>query len=148
MCAIFCVTTIATAQNTNKPVDFSIEAPEKVKRDSTFEINTIFSTKGDWYIYAPTGVNESQGMIETKITFNLPNGIEKVDNLSMPAPRPKGMYQVYAGDYIPMSQQFKVSKELKSGVYDIECHILYQTCNNDICLPPYRETVIKTIQIQ
>lgn len=141
-------TTLKLSAQSMQPVSYVVNAPEKTKASEGFSIDVNFTTSGDWYIYAPTGTNETQGMIETKINFTLPEGISLDGDLSLPAPQPYGSYLVYKGDNIPFAQKFKIDKTTKSGDYDIVCEVTFQTCNKSICLPPDTKTYTKTITIK
>lgn len=141
----------ASADNDNPkatksvPVLYDIVIPENVKVDEEFEAVIQFVTNGDWYIYAPTGTNKKHGMIETNINFNLPEGIEKIGNLRIPPPRPKGMYKIYAGQNIQFRQKFKATTK---GSKKITAKVIYQTCNKQICLPPKTKNHSYTINIK
>lgn len=141
---ILMISTITMVAQEFVPVTYQVNTPKKAKQNKEFQISVDFQTHADWYIYAPTGSNESQGMIETKITFELPEGVSLVGELNIPAPKPKGMYQIYDGKKIRFSQQFKASQK---GEKQIKVIVLYQTCNKDMCLPPKRTEHIQKITI-
>ena len=126
------------------PVTYKVNTPKKAKKNKEFKINVDFQTHRDWYIYAPTGSNEPQGMIETKVTFEVPDGVDLVGDLSIPAPKPKGMYQIYDGKKIQFSQKLKATQK---GKKEIKVIVLYQTCNPQMCLPPKRTEHIQKITI-
>jgi hypothetical protein len=128
----------------NEIVQYSIEGHSQIKRGEDFPIVIFFFVRPEWYIYAPTGNNAAQGMIETNIVFSLPNGISRSTKMKIPKPQYKNGHEVYAGDSITMSQIFKISKDMKPGEYSIKGKITTQSCNNDICLPPVtNEEIIK-----
>ena len=141
--AVFLTNSMLSAQEA--PVTYEVEAPEKASKKKGFQIDVNFQTKGDWYIYAPTGLNEKAGMIETKVNFELPEGVSTDGDLILPAPQPYGMYQVYKGKDIQISQKFKAAKK---GTYEITCTVTYQTCNKSICLPPDTKSYKRTIKIK
>ena len=147
---ISCLLVFLTTQNINAqdfvPVTYKVEAPEQVNKKESFKITANFDTNGEWYIYAPTGQNEKHGMIETKLNFNLPTGIT-LGEKDLPVPKPYGMYQIYQGDEIKLSQNFIIDQNIKSGEYLIECIVTYQTCNKSVCLPPNTKSYKKTILI-
>jgi hypothetical protein len=58
-------------------VKYVVEKPEGVKRGEQFQISVLFFVSPEWYIYAPTGNNAAQGMIETEVIFSLPHGIKR-----------------------------------------------------------------------
>ncbi len=129
-----------------KPVTYEVIFPEKVLRSEGFTITAMFQTNGEWYIYAPTGLNEKHGMIETKLQFDLPEGITPGDP-DLPMPRPYGMYQIYQGNDIKIGQRFNINPDVRPGDYEISCTVTYQTCNKSVCLPPDTQVYKKTIRI-
>lgn len=130
-----------------KPVTYEVTFPEEVSKSESFSIIATFQTNGEWYIYAPTGLNEKQGMIETKLSFELPEGIS-LENSDLPIPKPYGMYQIYQGSDIKIGQNFSLDSDIKSGKYEISYTVSYQTCNKSVCLPPNTKTYAKTITIK
>ena len=131
-----------------EPVIYSIQAPKIVNTGEEFTITTVFNIQEPWYIYALTGVNTIMGMIETKISFTLPEGITKAGKIQLPEPDSKGLFEVYTGKDVKMSQVLFVNADLKPGSYNIACKIRYQTCNEDICFPSRTEktTIVVTIK--
>jgi DsbC/DsbD-like thiol-disulfide interchange protein len=129
-------------------VHYTIQQPAEVKRGSTFEISVLFTVKPNWYIYAPTGINEAQGMIETNVVFSLPRGIVREGKMKLPDPHYKNGHQVYEGDSIMISQVLKIVPGLKPGPYEIEGKVTWQTCNSDMCLPPVTDAIRVCIQVK
>ena len=121
------------------PVSYEIKLPKKIKAGKIFEIQVVFATQNPWYIYAPTGVNEANGMIETKIDFKVPDGVKKQGQIEFPAPHPKGTYQVLEGNEIVFKQNFIADKGLKGKKAEVIATVTYQTCNKDMCLPPHTD---------
>jgi thiol:disulfide interchange protein len=128
------------------PVSYEVKLPAKVKAGKAFDIQVVFETQSPWYIYAPTGVNEANGMIETSIDFKIPEGIKKQGEVEFPAPHPKGTYQVLDGKEIVFKQNFVADKSMKGKKVELVATITYQTCNKDMCLPPQTEE--KKIELQ
>jgi hypothetical protein len=122
-------------------VKYVVEKPEGVKRGEQFQISVLFFVSPEWYIYAPTGNNAAQGMIETEVIFSLPHGIKRDGKMKMPEPVFKNGHEVYEGDAISMSQVLHVLPSSKSGVYEINGKVTWQTCNSSLCLPPVTDEV-------
>ena len=131
-----------------EPVQYAIQKPGKVKRGEQFEIAVKFSILPGWYIYAPTGLNEAQGMIETNVVFDLPDGITRKGKIQMPEPHFLKGHEVYAGDSVAMTQPLKVSNALNPGRYIIKGKITWQTCSEEACLMPAREEVAILIEVK
>lgn len=146
---VFAILLLSSVElNAQTPVTYKISEVKEAKSGDTFSITVNFTTKGDWYIYAPTGANEAQGMIETKINFEAPEGIELVGELELPAPKPRGSYQVYDGTDIIMTQKFKVVKNAGKGEKELKVTVLFQTCNKEMCLPPQTTEHIQKLTIK
>lgn len=131
------------AQVNKGPVRYSLEVPQQVKRGEQFIITAVFSVQPNWYIYAPIEFNTAQGKIVTKVSFRVPEKLKTIGPLELP----KGAFGVFKGNNIRMSQKFEVEKNIVAGKYLIKANIIYQTCNDEICFPPIRETVDLEIQI-
>jgi hypothetical protein len=141
--------TIKQAKTTdNEIVQYTIQKPDVIEVSKEFQINVVFSVQQDWYLYAPTGNNAAQGMIETKVIFAPPVGITRIGKIKLPDPVFKNGHEVYKGENIVMSQVFQTAPDLKPGKYEIKGKITYQTCNNDICLPPVTEDISEIINMK
>lgn len=149
---IFCSLTLGAKDKsdsqTKGPVSFNIEKPEFIKPGDRFEVKIVFSTLSGWYIYAPTGKNKKEGMTETSVLFECPEGASMVDNLIFPPPMPKGMYEVLEGKNITFKQKFKADSLLKGEKIELKASVTFQTCNSDMCLPPQTNKVKLIIHIK
>lgn len=124
-----------------EPVRFMVLPPEAIRPGDSFEVMAKFSTAPGWYIYAPTGRNQGNGMVETSLKFVVPEGVELNGSAETPIPKIKGMYEIYEGNKILIKQKFNTMAHLQSGVYEITASVTYQTCNHEMCLPPYTENL-------
>ncbi len=129
----------AQKESERPPVSYTLQVPDTVMAGEQFLVSIVFDIAESWYIYAPTGNNTAQGMVETKISFELPEGITTVRKIKWPKPYPKGSYEVYKGKGIKISQPLVTSTKLKPGLYEIKAKIRYQKCNEDMCLSPIKE---------
>lgn len=130
------------------PVQYTVIPSEVASEGSSIDIVTTIDVKKGWYIYAPTGRNEMNGMTETRITFNLPEGFKLAGNLELPPHHAKGMYEIYDGDGIRLIQPLRVSEEVVAGEYTIEGELSYQTCNAEMCLPPKTEQFVIKVAVE
>lgn len=128
-----------TGYSQEYPVRYQLPERVNAKAGDRFSISATFKTNAPWYIYAPTGNNAIQGMIETNIIFQLPSGITRKCKMQLPEMHFKGGYEIYEGADIKFSQQFAVNKDLPPGEYNIHAKITCQSCNENICLPPISE---------
>jgi thiol:disulfide interchange protein len=126
-------------------VTYELTKPAEVKTGEPFEINTKFVVADGWYIYAPTGVNEAQGMIETRVIFNLPQGITRAGKPKLPESQFKNGHEIYEGNSILMSQALKASK---TGAFNVKARVTYQTCNDKICLPPRTDDLVISVIVK
>jgi hypothetical protein len=129
-------------------VQYIIVKPDEVQRGEEFQLSVQFSIKPEWYIYAPTGNNAAQGMIETSVVFALPKGFTRVGKIKLPEPLFKDGHEVYEGKDITMSQLLRATPDLKTGQYEIKGKITWQTCNSVICLAPVTEEISALVNIK
>jgi DsbC/DsbD-like thiol-disulfide interchange protein len=129
-------------------VRYSIQRPDEVRQGEKFAVGVLFMVKPGWYIYAPTGANASQGMIETSVRFSLPRGIVRAGKMKVPDPHFKNGHEVYEGDSIMVSQALKIAPGLTPGQYEIKGQVTWQTCNSDLCLPPITAEVVILIDVK
>ena len=132
--------TTQIAPTSNQPVQVSLVVPEQVEQGSSARISLTIDIEDGWYIYAPTGKNAEQGMKETKVSFTVPDDLQRIGAAKLPMHQFKGSYEVYRGSNVAVIQ--KIGTENSAlGEYTIESEVTYQTCNDDLCLPP------KTVQL-
>jgi DsbC/DsbD-like thiol-disulfide interchange protein len=124
------------------PVRYTFAAPKLVSAGKEFDVKVVFDMAAGWHIYAPTGRNAANGMIETTVKFDVPEGIETVGAVLFP----EG--EVFYGKGIEMVQTLQAKDGVKSGKYSIDAKVRYQTCNADMCLPPVTETVSAVIEVK
>lgn len=137
---------VSTAQQpVRELVTCTVQEPDIVEKEKDFDISVALAIEPGWYIYAPTGTNAAQGMIETKVVFNVPAGISRTGKMQLTEPHFKNGYEVLEGDNIVMSQAFKA---VRSGEYLIMVKVTYQSCSIDICLPPVTETFTTIVHVK
>ena len=127
--------------DSNRPVELELIVPEKVDQGSNAEISLKIDIQDGWYIYAPTGKNAEQGMKETKVSFSVPEDLQQIGTAKLPIHQFKGSYDVYRGPQVAVIQEIGTEGSAV-GEYEIESQVTYQTCNDDLCLPP--KTVLLT----
>jgi DsbC/DsbD-like thiol-disulfide interchange protein len=137
-----------TRECDNAIVQYSIQRPDKVRQGKKFAVGVLFTVKAGWYIYAPTGANADQGMIETNVTFSLPRGIVRAGKIKLPDSHFKNGHEVYEGDSIMVSQALKIAPGLTPGPYEIKGRVTWQTCSSDLCLPPVTDEIRILIDVK
>lgn len=110
------------------------------------EVSFTLSLEAPWYIYAPTGINEDQGLIETRLVMR-PNKDIQFANAAFPPAESFGTYDVLRGSGNVVKQSFRVRPRTPPGDYPIKGFIEYQTCDGTICLPPNRASVKFTVRV-
>ncbi len=128
------------------PVLFDVRAPEMLRTGQVGNIEVTLSYDDGWYSYADSKANISMGLIPTKIEFQFPDGFEKIEKFVIPETKVKGGYEVYSGKNLVFNQSFRINSNkfnngIPSGEYTIFAIITYQTCNENGCLPPIKETI-------
>lgn len=130
------------AEQAGGPVKYKLTAPASVSAGTEFDVTVTFDIDSNWHIYAPTGNNAAQGMIETKVKYDLPEGIKAVGSLYFP----EG--EVLYGKGVEMVQTLQATKGLKAGKYTIKTKIGYQACNPQLCLPPVVEKITAIVEVK
>ncbi len=139
--ALSCFFYFRLAAQIKYPVSYRSPDTINVKADSSFTISVAFDVENSWYIYAPTGNNAEKGMVETNVIYQLPKGFTRKGKMQQSKFHYKGGFEVFEGKDIGMTQEFVVDKDLSPGNYIVKAKITYQTCKDQICLPPRTENV-------
>lgn len=118
---------------------------ETAARGDRTALRVRFAIRDGWYIYAPTGRNTPQGMIETKVRFELPPAVAPLGGLLLPPHHYKGPYDIYEGgvtwEQLVAAQADAPPDAKPANAGDVVARVTYQTCKDDLCLPPRTETL-------
>ena len=133
-----------TASTGQSPVSVEIAVPEEVRADEPADVVIRFSMRPPWYIYAPTERNALEGMIPARVDFELPDGVDTAGPPILPLQQVKGPYDIYKGADQAWTQPVQASA---SGRYEVVANVTYQTCKDDLCLPPRTETLISMLTV-
>ena len=128
----------AKAPAAQPPVSLALVAPDEMGIGESRNVAVNFTMRPGWYIYAPTGRNAPHGMIETSVSLGLPDGIETAGPRTLPLHHFKGLYDIYEGSDRAWAQPVEASA---AGSYEVTAKVTYQTCKDDLCLPPRTETL-------
>ncbi len=98
--------------------------------DGSIEIAIRMKIHKGYHTYAQ--VSEQEPFIKTEIKIELPQGYQKIGNLTTPAFKKSGTTgtTIYEGDGV-FRQKIK-----GDGSGEVKCTISYQCCDNTICFPP------------
>ncbi|TKG89389.1 hypothetical protein EYV94_25530 [Puteibacter caeruleilacunae] len=136
----------AKESNTKGPVKYTVVAPQRIKSGKEMDVAVQFNLRKGWYLYADHPANTAAGFIPTEISFDFSSElVEKIGTLTLPVAKPKGGFQVYKDAGITFAQKFKLKRltreDYQAGkrypnAVKVKVRIYFQTCNNDMCLPP------------
>lgn len=129
-------------------VQYTLQKPDEVQRGKDFQVGVLFSVQPEWYIYAPTGINAAQGMIETQVVLMLPPGLSRIGKMRLPETSFKNGHEIYEGKDIVMSQSIRAAQDMAPGTYEIKGRVTWQTCNSNICLPPVSKEITIMINVK
>lgn len=144
---------IQKSSNSDGPVSYTVKSQGAVSYGQSSEVEVTLKIMDGWYGYTDNEANRSLGMIPTTVRFEFPDGFVTEGELITPEPTQKGTYQIYKGSALRFAQKFKNTglksngKFLQIGSYPVKVTIRYQTCNDELCLPPVTETVEIMINI-
>ena len=130
----------STTQRSGYPVDVAFSLTEQLAPGEAGQLTVDFDMKPGWYIYAPTGRNTKESMVETSVEMDYPEGIESAGAFKIPAYRYKGLFDIYEGEDVLFTQSFSVLNDTSHGNYELCGEVTIQTCKDDLCLPPKTDT--------
>ncbi len=125
------------AASASSPLVLTVDAPGQLSAGEEGELRLILCLQNPWYIYAPTGVNEAQGMIETRVQMRRHDQVQFTE-AEFPKAEASGTFAVLAGENIVVRQPFRVRPRVPEGEYRVRGAVEYQACDGEICLPPNR----------
>ena len=128
------------------PITVEVETPaDSLNPGEESEIHVVLSVEAPWYIYAPTGINKAQGMIETTVTMRRSDSVQ-----FKPAVFPEaiayGDFEVYL-DETTLTLPIRIRPSALPGEVRILGSVEYQLCKVDLCLPPERAPLRVTLTV-
>lgn len=135
------------AQTTPDIVKLRIEAPAAVAAGEQGRFRLIFDVRPAWHMYAPTGKNAGQGLIELNVKFT-PHKNVQVTVPQYPVPVAYGPNDVYRGSAVAVTQRFRVRPQTPAGKYVLKGKLTYQVCKAELCLPPYVRNVDVVVAVK
>ncbi|MDE0053162.1 MAG: FG-GAP-like repeat-containing protein [Gammaproteobacteria bacterium] len=133
-----------TPRTGQSPVAVEMAVPEEVRVGEPADVVIRFSMRPPWYIYAPTERNALEGMIPARVDFELPDGVAAAGSPILPLQQVKGPYDIYLGADQAWAQPVQATA---SGRYEVLANVTYQTCKDDLCLPPRTETLVSMLTV-
>lgn len=138
----------ATAQMQAEPVSYFTDAIAPVRRGESFTASVHFVIRTPWYLYAPTGINADQGVIESSVTWLLPADIVRDGRPRLPATHFKNGFEVMSGSDEVITQKFRTLQSARVGTYQIKGRIVWQSCSDQLCLPPVADEIVLNITVE
>ena len=129
------------------PTSYRLVIPESLEPGQEAMLQIVFDIEAPWYIYAPTGVNEPMGMVETKISFVATDEVQTA-KLQYPPHTEKGPFHVYEGKGITFTQPVRIRPRTAVGEYKVRGSALYQVCKPDLCLPPALDDIVVALKVE
>ena len=133
-----------TPHTVQPPVAVELVAPNEIRAGESADLVIKFSMRPPWYIYAPTERNALEGMIPVSVDFELPDGVAAAGSPILPLQHVKGPYDIYEGADRAWTQPVLADA---SGHYEVAANVTYQTCKDDLCLPPRTETLVSMLTV-
>ena len=128
-------------------LSYRLEAPEApLKPGEVGALELVLSVASPWYIYAPTGTNASQGMIETTLKMGKNEAVQ-FRPAEFPDPEPYKSFDVLRGDDIVVTQPLRFRPSAEPGAYQVHGTLDVQLCKADLCLPPDRISLKTTLTV-
>ena len=121
----------AASSSGGYPVSVEFRLAEQLAPGEASELTVDFDMKPGWYIYAPTGRNTKESMVETSVEVDYPKGIESTGVFKIPAYRYKGLFDIYEGEEVRFTQSFSVLDSTSQGDYEVCGEVTLQTCKDD-----------------
>ena len=140
--------TVVPGSASDYPVTVALEIPDSIAPGSAETVALRVDIANGWYIYAPTGRNTAQGMIETSVRFD---AAEPLSLVKMNMPRLiqyKGAFDTYTGPSVRWRQEVAAEADPRAAETEVSCTVTFQTCKDDLCLPPKTETLTATLKIE
>ena len=138
---------LPTDQGSSYPVQVGVSVPDRLTRGDIGQFVVDFDMAGRWYIYAPTGRNLKEDMVETSVDVSFPAGIDPQGTIKIPPYQYKGLFDIYTGQNVQFKQDFLVSGEIENGDHELCGSVTLQTCKDDLCLPPKTENYCATLAV-
>ena len=144
--AAACAVAISAAAHA-QPVNVEVVAPESVAPGTPFQIEVRLELERGWYLYAPTGVNAGQGLIETSVSMRDHEYAQFAD-ARFPEPISFGAYDILTGEVVSLLQPVRFHPRTPSGDMLIRGMVEYQTCDGDTCLPPIEHPIRVLLRVE
>ena len=129
------------------PVNVEFTLTDQLAPGEVGQLTVDFDMKPGWYIYAPTGRNTKESMVETSVKMDYPAGFESTGAFKIPIYHYKGLFDIYEGEDVQFTQSFSVLDNTSHGDYELCGEVTIQTCKDDLCLPPKTDTYCASLLV-
>ncbi len=131
-------TTVFKDADRDEPLTYHVKS--KLWNGHEWLIDVILSFKDGWHGFVDAKATTDQGMEPTSVTFELPEGLQTV---SLTKPGNGGGNIFYMGEIVftlHVRESLKFTPEGDEmplpDSYPIKINVNYQSCNDQMCLPP------------
>jgi thiol:disulfide interchange protein DsbD len=152
-CLLLCLFFLGLAQAQapgETPVRWTARSLKPVQAGGQFEAAIEATIAGDWHLYSttqpPGGPSPTRFSLISEGPFQISGSIRQSDPESDFDPNfsiRTEFYTVGADFWVPI----KVAPEAKPGDYDLRIQVVYQVCNERVCLPPTRVPIAVKLKI-
>ena len=131
-----CVSTSAEEVDGVRPVSIeTLEQLGELQPGEEVELEVTILFQDGWYIYAPTGINVVQGMIETSFQMG-GSDVAQFKPAVFPEATEMGGFDIYHQDNTIVVQPMRVRPSASPGEFLLSGQFTYQACKDSVCLPP------------
>ncbi|MBS1567006.1 MAG: VCBS repeat-containing protein, partial [Bacteroidetes bacterium] len=140
---------LTVTKDDNPIVQYTVTAPSAIRENQLFDITVHFTLEKGWHLYAPSAIDNGQGMKTASVSLKLPRLYNTLGKQVLPKASADGLTEIYEGDDVTFSQKIIAASYIRKNVdtIHIECKVVYQTCNKERCLPPAEEIIPLDIKI-
>ncbi len=133
------------------PVHWKAVAPVKpVQPGQTVEVQLQATIDGEWHLYSattpPGGPNPTRFSLLSGDPFQIPGAVRQSKSTTQFDPNFGIQTEFFSGSadfWIPL----KASSSAAAGEYDVRLQVIYQVCNDRVCLPPTKVPIPVKIKI-
>ena len=136
-----------TAMTQERPGKWHIEQPASLQRAEIEDVRIIFNLERPWHLYAPTAANSALGVVGLAVNLELPEGLT-ISKPQFPKSVNKGLHDVFEGPRVAVRLRLRAAPDAAVGAHTMNGAVQYQFCQPSFCLPPYRDEISVTVNIE
>lgn len=126
------------------PVHWSAEPPKSVGPGERFEVHLRADIEGIWHLYSatqpPGGPNATRFRLLSGEPFRLGEGIRQSDFKTEFDPN-FGIDTEFFAEQADFWLPLQAAADARPGEHDVQLQVIYQVCDDKVCLPPTRAPI-------